>query len=82
MNLINNMLVFETLKQLKQKGMIRAYGMSTKTIEGGLATVDKADCVMATFNLTRPEEKPVLARATEQKKGILLKKVFNSGHLF
>jgi aryl-alcohol dehydrogenase-like predicted oxidoreductase len=42
--------VFETLAQLKASGKIRAYGMSTKTIRGGLLTIDHADVAMVTYN--------------------------------
>ena len=38
--------VLETLIRLKQEGLIRAYGMSTKTITGGLKAVECCDAVM------------------------------------
>ncbi|MEO8401226.1 MAG: aldo/keto reductase [Gammaproteobacteria bacterium] len=73
--------VFDFLAALKQAGIIRAFGMSTKTIEGGMLAVDQSDVVMVTYNPTQPEEHPVIAYAAEQNKGILIKKALASGHL-
>ena len=50
----------ETLAQLKQEGLVRAFGMSTKTLEGGLAAAAHCDVVMATYNLQHREESVVL----------------------
>ena len=71
---------FPVLEKAKQKGMIRSFGMSSKTIAGGLASIQQADLVMATYNADQHEEKVVLDRALELKKGVLLKKVLGSGH--
>lgn len=73
--------VFQTLSALKAAGKIRAFGMSTKTIEGGLLTVDQADVVMVTYNLLHQEEHPVIAYAHLHNKGVFIKKAFASGHL-
>ena len=37
----------DMLAQLKTEGKIRAFGMSTKTVEGGLLAAEKSDAVMA-----------------------------------
>jgi len=72
----------DTLKNLKKEGLIRAYGMSTKTIEGGLLAIDHgADAVMITFNPVNHEEKPVIDYAYQKNAGIFIKKAFASGHL-
>lgn len=73
--------VFETLQLLKEKGLIRALGMSTKTIEGGMLAVDQSDVVMVTYNLLQTEEQPVIAYAEQKQKGIFIKKAFASGHM-
>lgn len=73
--------VFETLATLKSQGKIRAYGMSTKTIAGGLLTIDHADVAMVTYNPTATEDKEIILHAEKNKKGILIKKAFSSGHL-
>lgn len=70
----------ETLEQLKQQGLIRAIGMSTKTTEGGLWTVEHMDVVMATRNVADHTDDPVLDRALELRKGVVIKKGLQSGH--
>lgn len=72
---------FDILSDLKAEGKIRAFGMSTKTIEGGLMTVEQADCAMVTYNPGWTEERPVIDRAAALGKGILIKKPLASGHL-
>lgn len=70
-----------TLAELKQRGWIRATGMSTKTVDGGRLAVGQADCVMLTYNLREQTEREVLDYCTEQGKGALIKKALASGHL-
>src|SRR5579872_4857807 len=79
--LIKEMNVFETLQQLKKTGLIRALGMSTKTIEGGMLAVDHSDVVMVTYNLLQTEEQPVIAYAAQKQKGVFIKKALASGHI-
>lgn len=71
----------EVLDDLKREGKIRATGVSTKTVEGGLETLRRADIAMVTYNLAHQDEKPVIDLAAERGKGILIKKAFASGHL-
>lgn len=71
----------DALADLKQAGKIRAFGMSTKTIEGGILAAEKSDGVMVTYNLQQREEAPVLDTCAQLNKGVLLKKVFASGHI-
>jgi aryl-alcohol dehydrogenase-like predicted oxidoreductase len=73
--------VFETLAELKTAGKIRAFGMSTKTVAGGMQAVDAADVVMVMHNPVYTEEQSVIAYAHQQQKGIFIKKAFASGHL-
>lgn len=80
-NIIQKYKVFETLEKLKVQKMIRAYGMSTKTIEGGLLTVEQADVAMVTYNANDLTEKPIIDLAFKKNKGILIKKALASGHL-
>ena len=68
------------LDSMKQEGLIRAYGMSTKTVEGGCWIVENADVVMATYNLEELGELPVIERAYELNKGVVVKKGLQSGH--
>lgn len=80
-HLIENENVFATLAAIKQEGKIRAFGMSTKTITGGLQTIALADVVMVTYNPLYRDEHEVIAYAHQQQKGVLIKKAFASGHL-
>ncbi len=71
----------DALQMLKQQGKIRAHGMSSKTVAGGLKVVQNMDVVMATANLEYDEERPVLEAAAIQGKGVLIKKGLMSGHI-
>jgi aryl-alcohol dehydrogenase-like predicted oxidoreductase len=80
MDIINDGAALETLDRMKQEGLLRAYGMSTKTIEGGTWIVENTDVVMATFNLETSAELPVIERAYQLNKGVVIKKGLQSGH--
>ncbi|MCO6056436.1 aldo/keto reductase [Pseudomonas sp. MOB-449] len=72
--------VYATLAELKRAGKIRAFGLSGKTVDGGLLALEQGDCAMVTYNLNEQGEKPVIDRALQQNKGILIKKGLASGH--
>ncbi len=80
MNIINNEGALPELEKMKQQGLIRSFGMSTKTTEGGLWVVENCDVVMATCNLTDDHDAAVLQRAKELNKGVVIKKGLQSGH--
>lgn len=80
-HIINTYDVFNTLDKAKQQGLIRYSGMSTKTVAGGILTLQHADVAMVMYNPTTTEELPVIEYAAEHNKGILIKKAFASGHL-
>lgn len=71
---------FEILQQLKQQGLIRAFGLSGKTVAGGLAALQQADAVMVTYNPQQTAEREVIQQAHRMNKAVLIKKAFNSGH--
>lgn len=73
--------IFEVLEKLKQSGKIRAYGMSTKTIEGGKLAIDLSDVAMVTYNPLETADREVISYAHQKNKGIFIKKGFASGHL-
>lgn len=79
--IIEETAILSTLAEIKKSGLIRAFGMSTKTLEGGLLAVDLADVVMVTHNPAYTKEQAVIAYAHTQKKGIFIKKGLASGHL-
>ncbi|MFV0885545.1 aldo/keto reductase [Metapseudomonas otitidis] len=73
--------VYETLAELKQAGKIRAFGLSGKTVKGGLLALERGDCAMVTYNLNEQGERPVLDYAAQHAKGLLVKKGLASGHV-
>ena len=73
--------VYETLAALKREGKIRGFGLSGKTVEGGLKALEMGDCAMVTYNLNEQAEKPVIDYAAAHGKAILVKKALASGHV-
>jgi aryl-alcohol dehydrogenase-like predicted oxidoreductase len=71
----------ETLNELKHRGLIRATGMSTKTVEGGLLALKYVDLTMVMHNLHYQQEQAVLDAAAQFNKGIFIKKALGSGHM-
>jgi aryl-alcohol dehydrogenase-like predicted oxidoreductase len=72
--------IYDALEQFKREGKIGAFGLSGKTVEGGLLALENGDCAMVTYNLAEQLEKPVLDYAAEHGKAILIKKALASGH--
>lgn len=79
--IINQYQVFETLADFKKQGLIRAFGMSSKTLAGGILAAQTADVVMVTLNLNYLEDIPVIQEAYKLNKGVLIKKSLGSGYL-
>lgn len=71
----------ETLATLKQAGWIRAFGMSTKTHTGLKSCLKRADLVMTTFDPQNTDDLSCVTASGAAGMGLLIKKVFNSGHL-
>lgn len=78
--IINRFGALEILADLKKQGLIRATGMSTKTVAGGILAAKNSDVVMVTYNLEHQDEKPVLDYAQNNGKAIFVKKALSSGH--
>lgn len=81
MDVIQRYGILEQLELLKSEGKIRAGGMSTKTIEGGIETLKRSDIAMVTYNLDYRDELPVIDYALAADKGIFIKKALASGHI-
>ena len=81
LNIIEKEDALNKLHELKTKGLIRAIGMSTKTVEGGILALKNSDLAMVTYNREHNHEEPVLDYAQVNNKGIIIKKAFGSGHL-
>ncbi len=80
-HIIEQEAVLDTLASLRQAGWIRSFGMSTKTLEGGLLAAQCCDVVMATYNPGYREEEPVLDYCAAHGRSVLVKKALASGHL-
>jgi aryl-alcohol dehydrogenase-like predicted oxidoreductase len=81
LHIIEEMGTLAALDELKQRGLIRAFGMSTKTVAGGIAAAAQSDVVMLTYNLAQQEEVAVLDACRQAHCGALIKKAFASGHM-
>ena len=71
----------DALRTLKQRGVVRAVGISSKSADGLDAAVDAGcDVVMATLNRDYTDETTSIARAGERGVGVIIKKALASGH--
>lgn len=80
LDILDNSDCLETLERLRDKGLLRAIGMSSKTIEGGLRAVELVDALMLTYNRSDTSQSPVIEQAQKAGKGVLIKKGLASGH--
>jgi len=79
--ILQRMGTLEALRELQQEGLVRACGISTKTVEGGLAAASHCDVVMVAFSPADVSQAPVLEACAERGTGVLIKKALDSGHL-
>jgi aryl-alcohol dehydrogenase-like predicted oxidoreductase len=76
---LNESGAFETLLALKQDGLVRAVGISHKTVAGGRLGIARCDVVMAALNPNYLDEVAVIGEAGRRGVGVLVKKAFASG---
>jgi len=81
MQIIEHWGTLQALADLKRRGLIRAYGLSTKSVAGGIAAAAVCDIVMLTYNLVHREEVAVLDACAANGAGAFIKKALASGHL-
>lgn len=81
LEIIEQMGTLQVLAEMKSAGLIRAFGMSTKTVAGGQAAARESDVVMLTYNLAQREEAAVLDSCEQLGVGAVIKKALASGHL-
>jgi len=72
--------LMRVMADFRAEGSARAIGMSTKTVTGGIRTLELMDVAMATYTAEHRVEEPVLDHAAAHGKGVILKKVLSSGH--
>jgi aryl-alcohol dehydrogenase-like predicted oxidoreductase len=70
-----------TLQELKQKGRLRAIGLSGKTVPGARLALDWADAIMVEYHLDDPSHAEVIAAAAARGVGVVVKKGLASGRL-
>ena len=71
----------EALSRLKRAGKLRAIGLSSKTVAGGLLAVAQMDVAMLTLNRDETRDRAVIAAARHAGKGVLIKKALASGRI-
>ena len=79
--ILNETDVVDTLLGLKQQGLIKAIGMSGKTVEGARQSLAWADVIMVEYHLDDSSHESVIAEAARQGVGVVVKKGLAAGHL-
>lgn len=79
-DIIENSDVLETLQKYKDKGLVRYIGFSGKTVPGSLMAMSYVDAFMVTLNIEDDSQSELIDIALSEKKGVLVKKAFASGH--
>jgi aryl-alcohol dehydrogenase-like predicted oxidoreductase len=79
LHVINDTAVLETLASLRDQGLLRAIGVSTMTVAGGLRAVELVDAVMVPFSIGYRDHLPVIERAHLLNKAVLVKRALYSG---
>jgi aryl-alcohol dehydrogenase-like predicted oxidoreductase len=81
LTILNETGTLSALQDLQQQGLIRAVGMSHKTLAGAQqALALGANVLMATLNHAEREDVDLIAQAGAQGCGVLIKKALASGH--
>ena len=81
LRILNETDCVETLMALRDEGVIRAIGLSGKTIDGAILALNCADVLMVEYNLKDRSHEPVITEAAARGVGIVVKKGLASGHL-
>jgi aryl-alcohol dehydrogenase-like predicted oxidoreductase len=71
----------QTLCGLRDRGVIRAVGLSGKTAEGFAQSFDWADVAMIEYSPAAPELAETITLASERGVGVVVKKALGSGRL-
>lgn len=71
--------VIKTFTDAKQQGWVRSIGASTKTVEGGEYALRYFDGIMMAASLAHTDEHPLFDIARQDNKGLILKKIYDSG---
>ena len=69
-----------SLRKMKDKGMVRAIGASTKSASAGLRALEESEVVMVAYHREDTSQQVVLDAAHNTDRGVLIKKGLASGH--
>ena len=81
LEVLNSPGLMDELSSLSDRGLIRAWGASTKTVHGGLETLRRGGVPMIMLNLEARDELAVADYAASLGRGVLVKKALASGHI-
>ncbi len=70
-----------TLCGLRDEGLVRAIGLSGKTVEGARVALAWADVIMVEYHLDDRSHAAIIADAADADVGVVVKKGLASGHL-
>jgi aryl-alcohol dehydrogenase-like predicted oxidoreductase len=70
-----------TLRELKQQGLVRAIGLSGKTVDGARLALKWADAIMIEYHIDDVSQAEVISAAAERGVGVVVKKGLASGRL-
>ncbi len=81
LQILNETDVVPTLIALRDAGVIKAIGLSAKTVDGARAALAWADVLMVEYHVRDQSHRPVIAEAAEAGVGVVVKKGLASGEL-
>jgi aryl-alcohol dehydrogenase-like predicted oxidoreductase len=71
----------DALRALRERGLVRAIGLSGKTVEGAQAALAWADALMVEYHMNDRSHAGVIAEAASRGVGVVVKKGLASGRL-
>ncbi|MEE8156409.1 MAG: aldo/keto reductase [Phycisphaerales bacterium] len=81
LQILNHTDVVPTLTALRDAGVIKAIGLSAKTVDGGRAALAWTDVLMVEYHLRDQSYGPVIAEAVDAGVGVVVKKGLASGEI-
>jgi aryl-alcohol dehydrogenase-like predicted oxidoreductase len=79
--ILNETPVVSVLQDLKSRGLVRAIGLSGKTVAGAELALGWADAIMVEYNSNDRSHVDIIPRAAERNVAVFVKKGLSSGHL-
>ena len=81
LHIIHESGALDELERMRDAGLIRAVGISGKTLAGGIAAAARCDVVMVSYSQVYRDQRPVLDACLQSGCGVLIKKALGSGRL-